>query len=471
MQQTARIAPLHSGTEVLGTITIIEDVSQREFQAEILRRQHAREKLLSQALAHLLKATDPVAELSTLFPRVREELGLEGAVNVEGSPSDPLTDPTINGRATSQRRLVLLNRLLQSNEPAHETLRAAGVQSYVVIPLLMGERLLGTLSFASRTKEIIPTSEVEFLSTLAQYVAIAIDRASRESTLREAERILRNHAEVLEATVAERTRRLHETISQMESFSYSVAHDLRAPIRALRGYCEVLQEDFRSNLPEEAGLLVQRLSRSAARLDELTRDLLKFSHLSLQEVDIQPVDLSSVVDEIIFLNPALQNGRVAVHGPLGEVMGQRTLVHQCISNLLDNALKFTLPGRPLRIVIRSEICAKAQSPKAPSKAPFNPPTLPAGELMGIEAKLTSNRSAERDLRRRLWIEDNGIGVPPEAHEKIFGIFERLSETNTEGTGIGLAIVARAMQRMGGACGLESTLGQGSRFWLEFHPAS
>jgi len=470
MQQTARIAPLHSGTEVLGTITIIEDVSQREFQAEILRRQHARERLLSQALAHLLKATDPVAELATIFPHVREELDLEGAVNTEGS-ANAATDPTLNGQAVAQRRLIVANRIQQNSEVSQDTLRAAGVQAYVAIPLLMGERLLGTLSFASRTKDIVPTSDVEFLSTLAQYVAIAIDRASRESTLREAERILRNHAEVLEATVAERTRRLHETISQMESFSYSVAHDLRAPIRALRGYCDVLQEDYRNHLPEEAATLVQRLSRSAGRLDELTRDLLKFSHLSLQEVDIQPVDLTGVVDEIIYLNPALQNGRVIVRGPLGQVMGQRTLVHQCVSNLLDNALKFTLPGRPLRIVISSELRTKAPPPKPTTKAPFNPPTLPAGDLTSIEAKLTSNQKSEPNLRRRLWVEDNGIGVPPEAHEKIFGIFERLSETNTDGTGIGLAIVARAMQRMGGACGLESTVGQGSRFWLEFHPAS
>jgi len=470
MQQTARIAPLHSGTEVLGTITIIEDVSQREFQADILRRQHAREKLLSQALAHLLKATDPIAELSTIFPRVREELGLDGAISGEGLVN-LAAESTVQGQASAERRIVLLNRIQQSKETAHEALRQAGVTACIAIPLIMGERLLGTLSFTSHAKDIIPSTDVEFLTTLTQYVAMAIDRASRESTLREAERILRNHAEVLEATVAERTRRLHETISQMESFSYSVAHDLRAPIRALRGYCEVLQDDYRDHLPEDAATLLQRLSRSASRLDELTRDLLKFSHLSLQEVDIQPVDLSSVVDEIIYLNPALQNGRVTVRAPLGQVMGQPTLVHQCISNLLDNALKFTQPGRSVHITISSELCTKAPPSKPTTKAPFNPATLPAGDLTSIEAKLTSNQPYEPNLRRRLWVEDNGVGVPPEAYEKIFGIFERLSETNIEGTGIGLAIVARAMQRMGGGCGLESTLGQGSRFWLEFHPAT
>ncbi len=468
MLQTARIAPLFSGTDVLGTITIIEDVSQREFQAEILRRQHSRERLLSRALATLLKASDPVAEMTALFAKVREELDLEGAINSEASLGVAV-DTETNNRAGTERRIILLNRIQQSDDHAHASLRAAGIASYVAFPLMMGDLLWGTLSFASRTKEVIPTSDVEFLSTLAQYVAIAIERSSRESTLREAERILRNHAEVLEATVAERTRRLQETISQIESFSYSVAHDLRAPIRALKGYCDVLEEDFRKQMPEEAGVLIQRLSRSAGRLDALTRDLLKFSHLSLQEVDVQEVDLSNIVDEIIYLNPAFQNGRVSVQGPLGRVRGQSTLVHQCISNLLDNALKFAQPGRPLHIVISSKLQPKGKNPSVNTKAPFNPATLPAGDLSATDAKWTSQNPNEPDLRRRLLVEDNGIGIPPESQEKIFGIFERLSETNVEGTGIGLAIVSRAMQRMGGACGVESTVGQGSRFWLEFHP--
>ncbi len=184
---------------------------------------------------------------------------------------------------------------------------------------------------------------------------------------------------------------------------------------------------------------------------------------------MQEVDLSNIVDEIIYLNPAFQNGRVSVQGPLGRVRGQSTLVHQCISNLLDNALKFAQPGRPLHIVISSKLQPKGKNPSVNTKAPFNPATLPAGDLSATDAKWTSQNPNEPDLRRRLLVEDNGIGIPPESQEKIFGIFERLSETNVEGTGIGLAIVSRAMQRMGGACGVESTVGQGSRFWLEFHP--
>lgn len=494
MRQTARIAPLNAGEKVMGTITIIEDVSQREFQAALVRRQHGREQLLSWALAHLLQSIDPIKEVSALFPKISEEFQLESyftyLLNSEDKgvppfPSSGLTPPqeialftSANGSLVTESgathyQPVVVNRVQTTTESRFESVRALrGIRAYVGFPLQIGDRLLGILSFASYGREVILATDIEFLSTLSKYVAIALDRAQQEKTLRETQQSLREHAEGLEAKVAERTSRLHEIISQLESFSYSVAHDLKAPIRALKSYCEVLLEDFGAALPVDGREIIGKLFRASDRLDNLTRDLLKFSQVSMQDVELTVIEVSDLVDDIVLLTPTLKNSLVMSQTPLGKVWGQRTLIQQCLSNLFDNSLKFGRPGQPTRIVVRSEIVASNHpEPTVTTNAPFNPATH-SHRSLDVNPTL---RSKARELpigrRLRIWIEDNGIGIAPELHQKIFGIFERGGGSNMpEGTGIGLAIVARAMQQMGGSCGVESTIGEGSRFWLEFRLA-
>lgn len=479
MVQTARIAPLHSGNQILGTITIIEDVSQREFHAGVLRRQHARDRLLSWALAHLLQTKDTLGEVDSLFAKVTEELALDGCFVPSEYSSRPRHSINsampalvgfIRGIEGDLASPLILDRIRASDKVEAAGLSLAGIEACAVFPLRISERALGVIAFASTQRETIPAGDITFLSTLSQYIAIAIDRSLREGALRQAEQELRNHADLLEVTVTERTARLHETIAQLESFSYSVAHDLRAPIRSLQGYCDVLEEDFPSSLTPEGRGIIGKLSRSARRLDELTRDLLRFSQISLQEVKLENVDLLPLIEDILALRPTLREGVLTIHHSLGQVYGQRTLIHQCISNILENAMKFRRPDVPAKISVRSERVNFERAQPKLSKAPFNPATL--APFANTRKSVAAAPAAVVEIRRRIWIEDNGIGIPPEAHQKIFGIFERITEVGSpEGTGIGLAIVARAMQRMGGTCGVESSLGVGSRFWLEFNDAS
>lgn len=489
MQQTARIAPLHFAEKTLGTITIIEDVSQREFQAAVLRRQHAQEQLLSWALAQLLESTDPLNDVTSLLPKVAAQLELEGyfnyLINASGKAvvlhaSGGLTSApeagfavlpvgrALCGLCTEERRTITLNHVNTSDQPQAAPIRALGVRAYAAFPLLVGDRLLGTLAFASFGKDTISPGDVEFLSTISQYVAIALDRTLRENTLREAQRSLREHAEGLEVKVAERTGRLNETISQLESFSYSVAHDLRAPIRALKSYCDVLLEDYSQALPVDGKDIVKKLFRASDRLDNLTRDLLKFSKVSMQAVELNIVDLSDLVAEVVLLTPALRGDVVTVRPPLGKIWGQRTLVQQCLANLFDNSLKFAQASQAPHIVVRAEVIGEELStPLSTTHAPFNP-AVHSRSSLSLDTRSPIPSRSGKTHRLRLWVEDNGIGVAPELHQKIFGIFERGGGSDMpEGTGIGLAIVARAMQQMGGSCGVESTVGKGSRFWLEF----
>jgi PAS domain S-box-containing protein len=479
MLQTARIAPLPEGDEIVGTVTIIEDVTQREYQAAILRRQQEYDRLLSESLAVLLRASNPIQTISEIFPRIaaslkldvyfqydyvraERELRLQSASGVTAEVRRSLAtvsvDSSLCGEVAARRSPVIESRLHLNPAARVQSTRRLGLRSYAGFPLQIGDRVMGVLSFGSYARETIATDEVEFLGKLAQYLAIAIDRAQRDEALHDAQQRLSEHASDLELKVAERTARLHETIVQLESFSYTIAHDLRAPIRSLTSFTEILLSDFRTGMPAPALELIERLHRASRRLDSLTRDLLKFARIVREDVQLSPIDLDTLVSDILADQVALRE-KVDVVRPLGRALVQTTLVRQCFANLFDNAQKFSRPGVPLRIRIFSELRSGTSSEDV-SSAPVplisptsQPPPLSAGP------------------RLRVSIEDNGVGIPAEAYHKIWGVFERLpTAKSVEGTGIGLAIVARAMQQMRGSCGVESQPGRGSRFWLEFERA-
>jgi hypothetical protein len=238
----------------------------------------------------------------------------------------------------------------------------------------------------------------------------------------------RNQAQQLEV-IQKLNAELREANSELETFSYSVSHDLRAPLRSLTGYVTVLLEDYGPRLDSDGHNHLQALERAAKRMDALTRDLLAYGRVAREAVKLEVVKLQPVIEEVITLNGA-QTGKATINVEpcLAEVLAHRFLLEQCLTNLLNNATKFVQPGVAPEVRIRTEV---------------------------------------RDDRVRLWIEDNGIGIDPAYHRKIFSIFERVGDMQKyEGTGIGLAIVNRAVQRMGGVCGVESTPGQGSRFWVD-----
>lgn len=490
MQQTARIAPLRLGRNVVGTLSVIEDVTQRELQTNTLRRQHERARLLSWALARLLQSSDPLKELAEIFAQVALSLNFEAYLNHLVEPHGAMLrlhtaggllpsqrellrlipfGITLTGRCAEHKAAVLRNNLQTNTDPQSALGRTFGLRAMAAFPLLIGDRLLGTLSFGTSSRDVIVEDEVDLISRLAQYVSIAMDRALREETLRDAKEQLRDHAATLESKITERTATLQETIAQLESFSYTVAHDLRAPIRSLTSFSDLVLKDYGESIAPEGQFLLQRILRASRRLDALTRDLLKFSKVSRAELEPAKINLEELVQEIIELTPNLASA-VTVHPGLGEVWGQPALLHQCFSNLFDNALKFAAPGRPLQIVVRTEITGTMPPLPVPGRGTaFSPARLhPAAADMAEAGEVTVPEGARLKSRpTRIWIEDNGIGIVPAAHEKIFGIFERVSGLeNVEGTGIGLAIVARAMERMNGRCGVESELGKGSRFWLE-----
>jgi signal transduction histidine kinase len=213
----------------------------------------------------------------------------------------------------------------------------------------------------------------------------------------------------------------------------------------MRQYSKVLMDDYGDRLDDQGRFFLERIADSSLRLDRLVQEVLAYSRIVRGDLVPRRVDTAGVIREVIRQNPSLQPGAadIEIQEPLLPMIGQEVFLTQCISNLLTNAVKFVAPGVKPRVRIRTERRAAG----------------PAEGMAGGGAPSAS--------RVRLWIEDNGIGIAPQHQERIFGMFERVHGGNAyEGTGIGLAIVSKAVQRMGGSVGVESRPGEGSRFWIE-----
>ena len=241
--------------------------------------------------------------------------------------------------------------------------------------------------------------------------------------------------EELNAALGRQNEGLAAANQELDAFSYSISHDLRAPLRAMQGFSEALLEDYGERLDATGHDYAKRIVGAARQMDTLIQDLLAYSRLVRAEVSLDTVSLETVVHEAcgaLELEIKDRGGEIEVERPLGRVRAHRAVLGQIVTNLLTNAVKFTRPDTPPRVRVRSE-CA-------------------AGRV-------------------RLWVEDNGIGIDPQHRERIFRAFERLHGAQQyPGTGIGLAIVQKGATRLGGQAGVESEPGAGSRFWVELAEA-
>jgi len=245
-----------------------------------------------------------------------------------------------------------------------------------------------------------------------------------------AEQVSRSHHQ-LEAQVAQRTQALEGINAELESFSYSVSHDLRAPLRAIHGFARILLEDHNAQLEPEAQRLLGVIDQNTRRMGQLIDDLLAFSRLGRTEIVTRPVDmkeLTQLVADEIQRGEAGRNESLEIRiDPLPPARGDRGLLRQVMSNLLQNAAKFTRDRAKARIEVGSQ-------PDAGQTA--------------------------------YYVRDNGAGFDARYADKLFGVFQRLHSTDQfDGTGVGLAIVKRIVQRHGGRVWADGKVDEGATFYF------
>ncbi|MEG3986986.1 CHASE3 domain-containing protein [Microcoleus sp. S28C3] len=330
-----------------------------------------------------------------------------------------------------------------------------------------GEYMIATASGESRIWDFYSAPLGKLSDGRSLVISTAIDVTARK----QAEAEIRMLNATLERRVELRTNQLQAANEELEAFAYTVAHDLRAPLRGMQGLAEALLEDYRDLLDELGQEYAQQIVNSGQQLEALIQDLLAYSRLSRSDLSLQVLELESAVAEAIAMVQAdakSRHAQISVRSPLPAVIAHRVTLVQVIANLLANAIKF-VEGAPPQLHIWAEEI------KLPQEGDTNSPT--AGELQRervgqwdhAQLLITSGELSVPIIR--LWVEDNGIGIAPEHQKRIFRVFERLHGIESyPGTGIGLAIVQKGTDRMGGQVGVESQLGQGSRFWINLRKA-
>lgn len=268
------------------------------------------------------------------------------------------------------------------------------------------------------------------------------------SEAREVREVLARSKAELEQIVAERTAQLKELVGELEHFSYSITHDMRAPLRAMRGFAEMVSESCSACSQEEQKAYLRRIMVSADRMDALIRDALNYSQAVRQELPLEAVDTATLLRGMLDSYPELQqaNAVIELDRELPVVVGNKAGLTQCFSNLLGNAIKFVQPGQRPEIRVWAEPVHHQPNSQLPTLDDHQPSTL-------------------NHQRMRIWVEDKGIGISKAMLPRVFDMFSR-GQKNYEGTGIGLALVRKVVHRMGGTVGVQSEEGKGSRFWLE-----
>ena len=255
------------------------------------------------------------------------------------------------------------------------------------------------------------------------------DRKKDRNDLESAKAEIESMNQQLERHVEERTAQLHATIKELEAFSYSVSHDLRAPLRAIDGFSKLLAEDYYPRLDAEGRRLIDVIRNSTVKMGHLIDGLLAFSHLGRQVMGSSEVDMTELAeDAIVEVKSAEPERKVQIRiGKLPPALGDRVLFRQVFINLLSNALKFTRGKDPAVIEI------------------------------GFRG------SGDQNV---FFVRDNGVGFDMRYVDKLFGVFQRLHAVNEfEGTGLGLAIVQRIVHRHGGRVWAEGALGEGATIFF------
>ncbi len=272
-------------------------------------------------------------------------------------------------------------------------------------------------------------------TTLVSTLEVALRARRRQYQIRDLLEERTRHLGELEKRVEERTSDLLELNAHLESLVYTVAHDLRTPLRGIQGYSKLLLDDCGKVLDDNGKRHLSRIQSAAERMDTLVIDLMAYGRIARAEVELTTVQIEEAWKAALAQCETLietRRAHVQSQPPFPRVRAHLPTLTQVLANLLNNALTFV-------------------------------PRHVSPEVAFWIEDVGNNV--------RAWVRDNGVGIAPEHHERVFRLFERVDTLNQPGTVVGLSIVRKGVERMRGKVGVESAPGQGSRFWIELPKAA
>lgn len=384
------------------------------------------DEVVSEAVKELVKASQ--AAVGFIFLRDGETLALagigpEGAAQKFGEVPEHRVGECLCGLAIQEGRPFFSQDIFADARCTWEECKRAGFRSFAALPLRSGEYVFGVAGLACQEKRDFE-SQAAFLETLASQVASGINNARLHQEVR-------RHVLELEQRVLARTEQLKAKNEELSAFTYTVSYDLKAPLRGIAGYASELDRKHRAGLGERAQFCLTQVLAATRNLDQLIEDLLYYSRLDAETLSVTGVDLRGLIDAILQdhkLAMAKQGVEVTIDIPFTTLRTWKRALAQVLTNLIDNAIKYSRQSTPPRLGIRAE------------------------ELAGAW---------------RIVVSDNGIGFDMKYHDRIFGLFNRLVlPEEFEGSGAGLAIAKKLLDKHGGRIWAESALGQGTTFFVE-----
>ena len=315
-----------------------------------------------------------------------------------------------------------LREVKEPSSPLAKLLIKEGMRSALSVPLIVENKLIGVLNLASSEINFFSKECHEIVYEVATQLAIAVHQSELNTQIQQ------NSIE-LEERVKERTSQLENTNKELESFAYSVSHDLRAPLRAIDAYSQIVVEDYANKLDDEGIRLLNVVRENSQKMDQLIKDILSMSKVTRIELRYSTIDMESMVYSVyeeIATHDQKDTFDLSISS-LPQCYGDSVLIKKVWSNLLSNALKYTMPK---------------------------------------DERIIEVGNYSENGKNVYYVKDNGVGFNAKYAEKLFGIFQRLHRTDEfEGTGVGLAIVQQIIHRHGGEVWAEGKINKGSKFYF------
>ncbi len=433
---------------IIGSAVAIQDITSLRKAEQALRESEARFKLLSETAGQLLTTAKPRKIINDLCRQVMVHLDCHaffnflvdeqaGRLRLNAYAGIPEREAlkiewldygvSVSGCVARDAVPIVVDDILNKPDPRTELVKSYGIQAYACYPLMTQARLIGTLSFGTKTRARFLPQELAILKTLTDQIAVAVERTR---LIRE----LQRSRDELELRVRKRTAELESRNRELQEFAFAASHDLQEPLRKIQTFGDMLVKKFSESINATGQDYLTRMQNAAARMQNLVTSLLSYSRTTTRQEPFKLTPLRESVEEAISNLEVLieKKGALVEVAELPTIEADRVQMVQLFQNLIGNALKFQRENVPPHVKISSQPEEK--------------------------------RERENRWGYEISVQDNGIGFDEAYLDKIFMPFQRLhGRSEFGGVGMGLAIAKKIAERHGGQISAKSAPGKGATF--------